>query len=641
MFDFWNASAILKNMKKRKTQATKSPALIKILGENTTIVFIAIIVISILISYSNAFNAQLVVDDERVINENSSFSQILNPKALHIGRRIIPSLTFAINARLLPSLASYHAVNIFIHIASSVIVLFILSLILSHIYPNKEDLTNKAKLLGSLIFALHPLQTQATTYISQRYTLIAAFFVLLSVYLFLRVSTNKGPKYIYLLSILCAILAIYSKQNTVVVFLLIALTNAFVFGNKNRKQYIILLGVILAYTVFLVTTLITDTLPRETNLIDRLSYIMSQSRVIVEYIKLSILPYKQNFYHNLPIIKSVNASFVFSSFGLLSLIISAIVFYKKKPLFSFGIFWFFISLAVESSFIPIQDIMFEHRMYLPLFGLICAFIALIIKPLSSTKGIYILLILPIALGLLTHNRNKVWQTEISFWADAYKKSPSKYEAKIGYASSLKNVLRINEAIAIYNSVEGGETNLEVLTSLGLCYEKKHQYEKSRECYEKATTLFPQNALSLKNNIAVSYALEGKREKAIETLNLITDNTKDGQTYYNLAKLHEKTDTEKAILYLEKASKISSNILYQREAGKLLAITGQYEKAEKYFERIISSKDKQAYDYNMLGNINIMLGKTNKAYTNYKEAYRMNKNIAGLKNNIETLKRKGY
>ena len=96
---------------------------------------------------------------------------------------------------------------------------------------------------------------------------------------------------------------------------------------------------------------------------------MTQFRVIVNYLQLLAFPTGLNLDHDIrPSEQLFDAGTLLSLVFLLALLALAIYVFPKNRFISFGIFWFFLTLAVESSIIPISDLMFEHRTYLPSFG---------------------------------------------------------------------------------------------------------------------------------------------------------------------------------------------------------------------------------------------------------------------------------
>ena len=123
----------------------------------------------------------------------------------------------------------------------------------------------------------------------------------------------------------------------------------------------------------------------------------------------------------------------FSASVFLVLLIGIGIFlFKKQRVLSFGIFWFFLTLSVESGFIPIKDLIFEHRTYLLSFGFFLILSSLILGLAESryrVRGsviiviIVIMVIMVIIYSFLTYERNKVWKDDLSLWSDTVRKSP--------------------------------------------------------------------------------------------------------------------------------------------------------------------------------------------------------------------------
>ena len=181
----------------------------------------------------------------------------------------------------------------------------------------------------------------------------------------------------------------------------------------------------------------------------RWDYLATQLRVIVTYLRLVVLPVGQRLDYDYPVFHSFLNPLVLLSAALLgSLLGAAFLFlYRSRawndpdsdasPLLrviAFGILWFFIALSIESSIIPIVDVIFEHRMYLPLAGLFMAAAAALalaggecralpgwprIPVLAALAGVLLLF------SWLTVARNDVWRSEVGLWKDNTQKCPEK------------------------------------------------------------------------------------------------------------------------------------------------------------------------------------------------------------------------
>ena len=135
-----------------------------------------------------------------------------------------------------------------------------------------------------------------------------------------------------------------------------------------------------------------------------------------------ILPINQNLDYDLPIstgffeIRTL-LSFIF----LLSLVATAVVLFNKHRVISFGIFWFFLTVSIESGIIPIDDLIFEHRTYLPSFGFFLILVYCVHFSLwNNYKSVAIGILVGIigVNSILTFERNKVWESDLTLWSDA-------------------------------------------------------------------------------------------------------------------------------------------------------------------------------------------------------------------------------
>ncbi|MBI2411837.1 MAG: hypothetical protein HYV24_01330 [Deltaproteobacteria bacterium] len=152
-----------------------------------------IIAASILVVYSNSFNAAFQYDDNPQIVDNYVLKDLKNIPSLLKGPRGITLSTFAINYALGGNnVLGYHIVNTAIHILASIAVYFFVFQTILLV----KGCTTAAKRVGffsAMIFALHPVQTQAVTYIVQRMEALSSLFYLLALIFFIRGAKAATP----------------------------------------------------------------------------------------------------------------------------------------------------------------------------------------------------------------------------------------------------------------------------------------------------------------------------------------------------------------------------------------------------------------------------------------------------------------
>jgi tetratricopeptide (TPR) repeat protein len=218
--------------------------------------------------------------------------------------------------------------------------------------------------------------------------------------------------------------------------------------------------------------------------LSRPDYLLTQFRVIVTYLRLLVLPVNQNLDYDYPVYTTFLTPPVFLSFLLLAALFALAIylFYATRRaagpsstinpqpstgtasgaptdpvlrLISFGILWFFLTLSVESSIIPIPDVIFEHRLYLPGFGAAASFAAAFclaadrfFKNVGGTLLGLCAALLVLSLGVATFQRNQVWGDAIRLWQDAVAKSPGKARPYNNLGVALNRAGRSAEAIQV-------------------------------------------------------------------------------------------------------------------------------------------------------------------------------------------------
>ncbi len=508
-------------------------------------------------AYANTFHTPFVFDDDSSIVNNPAIKDLstflsgagyaYNP------RRFIGYLSFALNYRFGGlDVAGYHAVNLAIHIFTAWLVYYLVRLTLrTPFFVNRNPGVHHSPstihyslipLITALLFVAHPVQTQAVTYVVQRLASLATMFYLLSLVLYIkarlsfetsegRVSNHspftihRSPYLFFALSLISAILAMRTKEIAATLPLVVVLYEFSFFGASARKKLIFLIPLLLTVLIIPLGMLHTgkplgellsdvSEMARESRVISRGDYLLTQFSVIVTYIRLLLLPVNQNLDYDYPIYDSPFAPRVFFSFLLLLILFGlAIYLYyrsrdvrhaKRSPftihhsrLIAFGILWFFITLSVESSIIPITDVIYEHRLYLPSVGAFIALTALAslffrsCAPRTLAAGAALLIIL---LTTVTWQRNLVWGDVMTLWMDNVEKAPGKDRPHNNLGKYLADKRRLDEAIPhLLAAVKSNPANFEARYNLGFACLKQGQTDLAIEHLQRALKMKPDNA----------------------------------------------------------------------------------------------------------------------------------------------------
>jgi Flp pilus assembly protein TadD len=445
------------------------------------------------LAYANTFGVPFVLDDLESINRNEVIRDLGNylpggPGYDFLFRRWFGYFTFALNYHFGGlNVAGYHLFNLTVHICTALLVYALVRLTLRTPFLADSKVAPQAAataLLAALFFVAHPVQTQAITYTVQRLTSLCTLFYLLALVLYVasrlrsevprqeneRGRQSPGSWRMPLLltgSVVSAVLAMCTKEIAFTLPMAALLYEVCFFRGAWQRRAMLLLPLLLTVALIPILVLSDESLPATGGLpqteadIPRLDYLFTQFRVLVTYLRLLVLPINQNLDYDYPLYSTFFTPPVFLSFLLLAAVFALTLYLfwrtrtctpvvlKQKSkhfpassyqlpapelrLIAFGIFWFFLTLAVESSLIPIADVIFEHRLYLPSIGVAVAMATAIILAREKTITFYggkipmiAATMIIIALTMATWQRNQVWQNEVSLWGDVARKSPGKH-----------------------------------------------------------------------------------------------------------------------------------------------------------------------------------------------------------------------
>ncbi len=354
------------------------------------LVAFGVIAALILIAYSNTFTAAFHFDDTPSIVENPFIKRITwdNFTQMFNGTRPVVNLFLMLNYSLSGlNVVGWHIFNIGFHIANSwfVYLLILWTLKLPALAERYEHRAKRIALFGALLFGVHPIQTEAVTYIISRTELIASFFYLAAFLFFIKGATTKKLSY-YTGAFFMALLAMGSKEWAVTLPAML-LVYDFLFLSGGRMQPLLSrwkahILVMLSW-IWLIYNMSTTKMSGAgfsvvgTNNITPWNYLFTSFNVIWTYIRLLFLPINQNLDYEYPMAMTLfEFPTILSFIGHVLVVCAAFWVYIKKKwtLIPFGVAWFYITLSPTQSFVPILDKIFEHRVYLPSIGFFLAFI---------------------------------------------------------------------------------------------------------------------------------------------------------------------------------------------------------------------------------------------------------------------------
>jgi tetratricopeptide (TPR) repeat protein len=424
----------------------------------------------------------------------------------------------------------YHLINILLHILNAIL-LYKITAALPH-RPNSEPdkiKTTYAKqalaFWSAALWAMNPVQTQAVTYIVQRMTSMAAFFYLTAIYTFIRWRRKKlSGLTAFVLITVCFLLGMASKEIVITLPLALLLLDSLCFSSLriNRLHVIVGIGSLLALTgicVFYLRDGFPDWLIRYPNRsFSPWERIMTEWRVVWHYLSLFSLPLPKRLHLAYDPVVSRGLLQPWTTLaGLCAILSTLILAWRRRnalPACVFAIFFFFLALAVESSFLNLE-LAFIHRLYLPTAFLV--FALLVCLPSAFLRRGSIVLFLVLALwSFWTITRNAEWTRTDTFWAADLQRGAAPGRAFNNKAAALIDSGNYKEAVdLIEQGLENAATQEEkkgLLYNLGTAFFLLQKYDEALPVFQKVASEYePIRQTYL--FIGQCYLLQGKKDKA--------------------------------------------------------------------------------------------------------------------------------
>jgi hypothetical protein len=381
----------------------------------------ALIVAAVTAAYANALHASFQFDDWNVIVDEPRVHGLAAWWQSMPGIRPLLKLSYALNYAIAAGPAGYRAVNVAIHAANACLIFALLA----------KRSAPFAALATALIFALHPVQTEAVTYVMGRSSSLSTLFVLAS----LLASGWIAPTFFAsaLLVKETAVMAIVAKWK-----------QQRWDGTDSRSgapAFFVVLAALAMAALALASyrhllSVSFQTRGIGTNLLSQahgVVYLMGQ---LVRFDRLNVDP-------NLPVVASWTWPVALDAACIVGSIALGFALLKKHPAVGLGILWFFLWLLPTNSVVPRLDVANDRQLYLALAGpawIVAYGLAQTAKLRGTRLPTAAVALLCLGLAIATHLRNRVYADELTFWTDVVAKAPDNARAhnNLGYALALRH-----------------------------------------------------------------------------------------------------------------------------------------------------------------------------------------------------------
>lgn len=442
-----------------------------------------LIIVTTFLCYINVGDVPFYLDDFSSIVNNSTIHAPYSYNEIWYTQKA-RFFAYALFANELESFKGkveyFHYVGVFLHIFVTLVVALLAYLlsIRCHFQYKKNIF-----LVTGLIFAVLPQNTQAVIYVVQQTTVIAALFYILSLcfYICIRQIREEQIKqansnyftFVYTVAfVISAFVAFHSKQNTFTLPLAILLVE-WLFFKKYTRIYVkisiavFLLAVGMMFYLYgnnldeLMSKL--DSASRETSKIDRLDYFRTQLIILFHYMTQFFTMSEFRLEYDFKLVDSWTLQSILALLFHVVLVLTAIIFRKKLQLFTFGILFYYLAHSIESSLLPIKDLAFEHRTYLPNVGLTiaaCGFILPLVNFFEFLKRFAFLnrfklqsvavVLLFIFTCYVTYERVNTWSKPTAFYKNETVLSPTNPRAYAALAGAIQDGGDCAMAIGYYD-----------------------------------------------------------------------------------------------------------------------------------------------------------------------------------------------
>lgn len=545
---------------------------------------ILIILIIGVFVYANSFGNEFVWDDDYLIVNN-----IFIKDWHYIGKifstnlfagswgdstfyRPIQSLTYLADYsiwKLNPF--GYHLTNTLIHIANAILIYLLAQYLIKIRF---------AALFTSLLFLVHPVQTEAVTYISGRADPLVALFLLISFISFIKLR--------YILSLCAFILAFLSKEAGLI-FPVILLVYCLLDKNTQGKKRPLFLGIFfLTAIIYLLTrSYLFDFLqaPFASSAGPLFTRIVISCKAFVHYLGFIVFPFGLHMERQLNISGSLFEPDIWISLVLLIIfIILAVRPPKESKAASFGLSWFLIALIPTAGILPINAFIAEHWLYLPSIGLFLALTSYF--PKKRNFAILMSIILS-ALAVLTIKQNTVWKNKETLYKHILKFNPASSRAHFNLGSVYGERKADDMAIPEFNrAIELKKDYIDAYVNLGYAYQKKGETSKAINIFKEAIRISPNDYLPY-YYLANLYNDTGRASESIDLYKkALALKSINPNIYFDLARAYDKMGgIDEAIAMYQKCIELSREYLDAYiNLGAIYAQKGLFGEAKGVWEK---------------------------------------------------------
>jgi hypothetical protein len=453
--------------------------------------------------YLNALHNPFVYDDHHTVVANPSLQDLTNVRAiaLHALTRPILNLSYAVDYAVWGAgPLGFHVTNVLLHMVN-VMLLFVLAWQFAR--------STVVAFASALLFAVHPMMTEAVGYISGRSEVLSATFFILGLICGRRWILGHGTRWAVVTILVWAAMLATKELGAMFPFVLFCYDRLVVRGSRDdmRRRLLTIHLPLMTITVVagIIRLLVLARVEYPGQVALHWDYLLLALDVVRRYVGLIVFPSGQTIFHEVAAIHGIFDPRALVAVGLLG-ILAAIVWglRQSQGLVSFGILWFLLVL-VPSAVLTVLDQgepMAEHRVYVASCGLflavgsatgsLTAWLATADPRLMRLARAGFALVV-LSLGLQTVLRNRVWSSPVALWSESVDRAPNHYRPRLLLGEALEDEGRRDEAAAQFKTaIRLRPTDSTGHLKLGRNLAQMGQFAAARQHFLEAIAIDPAN-----------------------------------------------------------------------------------------------------------------------------------------------------
>jgi len=475
--------------------------------------------------YGPALNGPFLFDDQYLPFSQPNFPYD-SVRAWMAGLRPLLMFTYWINYQLSGlQTFSYHAFNVLFHVATSVLMFFVVRKLLEFTQTERARRDVLAA-FASALFLLHPVNSESVGYVASRSEDLSVLFFLgaFALFLYRRSAEITWTRTALVLVVFAA--AVLTKEHTVILPALLLLTDyfwnppfSFAGIRRNWKLYVpVIIGALLAAARLARQLRNAPSAGFHLKNFTWYQYFFTECRAFWLYIRLFLFPAGLRIDYDYPVSHTIveHGALI----GLVAILLAAgaaFYFRRRYPLAAYGFFAFVILMLPTSSFVPIADPVAERRLYLSMIGLLLIVIEFLRRvDVRQPRWMAALAGVLLIAGIATYNRNFVWSDKVALWEDTVAKSPGKSRVEFHLAQAYFERGECDKALPHYErSAVLDSTDYTLFIDWGLAYDCLNQPERALAMFKRAATMKP--TAHAYSQIGMVYGKQGKNAEALDAL----------------------------------------------------------------------------------------------------------------------------